>query len=313
MFVHIKELNIYEWNRTPSDGTIEILGAALYPDDLIITTSETPRTDHHGQDTNQYEDPVMQTILVTGATGTLGREVVAQAQGQGVTVRALVHRNAHTQLEEAQIAVGDLITGSGLAQAMAGVDTIIHCATGFGANSDMERDAARNLINAATKTGSPHLVYISIVGVDKSAFSYFKAKLGVEQLIEQSGLPFTILRTTQFHNFILNLIRSSESDGVIRLPKGLTFQPIAVKEVAKALVALALGPAHGHAPDMAGPQILTLEDMAQTYVQALGKQLHVHVDAMGEPSEYHDAFRAKHNLAPDRAIGQQTWEVFLKS
>lgn len=255
----------------------------------------------------------MADILVTGATGTLGREVVAQALKQRASVRALVRGATNPLSGTAEIVPGDLLTGAELPEAMAGVDAIVHCATGFGPESDAELVAARNMIDTARKAGAPHVVYISIVGVDKSAFSYFRAKYEVEQLIRQSGLPFTILRATQFHGFVLNFIRSCETDGSIHLPKGLAFQPIAVTEVAAELVALALKPAQGSVPSMAGPQVLTLEDMARAYVEIMQPGLVVHTAATEIASEYHDAFRSLDSVAPDRAVGHLTWEAYLQA
>lgn len=255
----------------------------------------------------------MANILVTGATGTLGREVVAQALKQHANVRALVRGATNALPGTAEIVSGNLLTGDGLADAMAGVDTIVHCATGFGPASDAELVAARNIIDTARKAGAPHVVYISIVGVDKSVFSYFRAKHEVEQLIRQSGLPFTILRATQFHGFVLNFIRSCEADGSIQLPKGLAFQPIAVMEVAAELVALALRPAQGLVPAMAGPQILTLEDMARAYVGIMQPGFVVHTATTESASEYYDAFRSRDSVAPDRAVGHLTWEAYLQA
>jgi uncharacterized protein YbjT (DUF2867 family) len=254
----------------------------------------------------------MSMILVTGATGTLGREVVRQALARNQNVRAYV-RGAEAALPDGvKTFPGDIRTGTGLREATRAVDAIVHCATFFDAGNVTDLEGARHLIAAAAENGSPHLVYISIVGIDDSKFSYFQGKLAIERMIEKSGLPFTILRVTQFHDFVLKLIASFEDKEApaIVLPAGLRFQTIDASEVADALVILATQPPVGRAPEMAGPEILTLEDMADTYKRAYRKP-HV-IRSEPTESEFHDAFRFGSNLVPDRAVGQTTWEAFLR-
>jgi uncharacterized protein YbjT (DUF2867 family) len=256
----------------------------------------------------------MSTILVTGATGTLGREVVRQALGRKQNVRAYV-REAEAALPEGVRAFpGDIRTGAGLREATKGVEAIVHCATFFDAGNVTDLEGARHLIAAASENGSPHLVYISIVGIDHGKFSYFQGKLAIERMIETSGLPFTILRVTQFHDFVLKLIVSFEDKEVsaIVLPAELRFQSIDASEVADALVAIATQPPVGRTPEMAGPQILTLEEMAYTYKRVYQKPHVIRSEAQSSKSDFHDAFRSGSNLVPDRAVGRTTWEAFLR-
>lgn len=255
----------------------------------------------------------MPKILVTGATGTLGREVVARALSRGASVRALVRRATDTLPAATEIAIGDLLTGDGLAAAFDDVDVVIHCATEFGPAVDAESTVARNIIEIARKGKQPHFVYISIIGVDTSAFSYFKEKLGVEQLIERSGLPFTILRATQFHPFVLKFLRSFEIGNSIRVPRGLTFQPVAEGEVAEELAKSALKPAQGLVPPIAGPEILTLEDMARAYVRIARSQLVVEIEPEENTSEYHVAFGNDDHVSAGHAVGHLTWEAYLQA
>ncbi len=131
-------------------------------------------------------------ILVTGGTGTLGRVVVRDLLAQSVPVRVLSRQPKPNDARAAWV-VGDLRTGDGIDEAVTGIDTIIHCASGRG---DVE--AARQLLHAAEKATCSHVVFISIVGVDRIPLGYYKSKHQVERLIESSGIPFTIVRTTQF-------------------------------------------------------------------------------------------------------------------
>ena len=254
----------------------------------------------------------MSTILVTGATGTLGREVVRLALVRNQNVRAYVREADAALPEGVKVFAGDIRSGAGLREAAKGVDAIVHCATFFDAGNVTDLEGARHLIAAAAENGSPHLVYISIVGIDHSKFSYFQGKLAIERMIEQSGLPFTILRVTQFHDFVRKLIASFEDEqaSAIVLPTGLRFQAIDASEVAEALVTIATQPPVGRAPEMAGPEILTLEEMADAY-KRIHRKPHV---IRSEPSEsdFHDAFRSGSNILPDRAVGRTTWEAFLR-
>ena len=117
---------------------------------------------------------------------------------------------------------GDLLTGEGLEEAVDGVGMIVHCATG---NGRADIDGTRNLIRAALRAGRPHLIYVSIVGVDRVDMPYYRAKLACEQLVEHSGLPWTIQRTTQFHELIVWMCTSQRWLPVIVMPSGVSFQP----------------------------------------------------------------------------------------
>jgi uncharacterized protein YbjT (DUF2867 family) len=174
-------------------------------------------------------EPAMNPILVTGGTGTLGRLVVAQLLDAGHEVRVVSRRARHAgRLAPSSSMAVDLRGGEGIDAAVAGVEAIIHCATS--ARGDVQ--AARNLIAAARRADVPGLAYISIVGVDRVPLRYYRAKLEVERLIRQSGLEWTILRTTQFHELVLRLAKASARLPVMLVPAGTSVQPIDAGEVA---------------------------------------------------------------------------------
>ncbi|WP_328609437.1 NAD(P)H-binding protein [Amycolatopsis sp. NBC_00345] len=243
-------------------------------------------------------------ILVTGGTGRLGRALVPRLLDTGHDVRVLT-RGKHEPAAHRWV-VGDLRTGSGLAGAAAGADVIIHLATTTG-RGDVA--ATGRLIEAATAAGAPHLVYVSIVGIDRIALGYYRAKLACERLVERSGLPWTILRATQFHDLIATICDVQRLLPVTLMPSGLRFQPVDVTEVAGRLVTLAAGPAANRAPDLGGPEAREAAELARGYLLAIGRRRPVW--AVPLPGKVIRDYRAGHHLAPDRATGRITFDDFL--
>ena len=241
----------------------------------------------------------MRPILVTGGTGTLGRVLVGQLTAAGHQVRVLSRKPAGTPGHF----TGDLSTGAGLAEAVAGTDVIVHCASDP-RHWPVDIDGTRRLVEAARAAGAPHLVYVSIVGVDRIPYGYYKAKLAAERVVEESGLPWTILRATQFHNLIAALAKVLTKSPVVPVPKGLSFQPCDIHEVAARLVELATAPATGRAPDFGGPEIRTAEELVKRY-------RHRPIVSVPLPGKVFRALRSGANLAPDRRSGRITFEDFL--
>ncbi|HYT13914.1 MAG TPA: NAD(P)H-binding protein [Candidatus Nitrosopolaris sp.] len=258
-------------------------------------------------------------ILVTGGTGGLGRRVVARLRNAGRKVRTL-SRRVHESADGIEYAVGDLAKGEGgegVEAAVAGVSIVVHCA-GVG---KIEEDTAqaRNLSRAAREAGVVHLATISVVGadripvksgVDRAMFAYFASQLAKERVVRESGLPWTNLRATQFHDgFILSMVRGMSKLPIVPLPARFRFQPVDADEVADNLVQLALGTPAGQAPDIGGPRIYDAEYLLRSYLKAVGKRRAILGVRM--PGAAADAIRAGANLTPDRAVGRRTWEEFL--
>ena len=257
---------------------------------------------------------VTSPILVTGGTGTLGRHVVPLLHDAGHRVRIL-SRHPHDPADGIEYVVGDLSTGEGADHAVEGVDTIIHCA-GSGRG---DGDKARHLVRAAVGAGRPHVIYISVVGaervpvvsgVDRAAFGYFASKRAAETVIENSGLPWSTLRATQFHDLILMVVRALAKLPVIPVPSGTRFQPVDTAEVAARLVELALGSPAGLVPDLAGPRAYPLGDLARGYLRAAHKRSRP-VLPMRMPGRAAKAIRAGANLPLVPGTGKRTWEDFL--
>ena len=252
-------------------------------------------------------------VLVTGGTGTLGRLVVPRLRAAGRQVRVL-SRRSHQATDGFEYVTGDLATGDGVDAAVAGVATVVHCA---GAAKGDDATTLR-LVRAASGAGVRHLVYISVVGsdrvpaergLDRAMFGYFASKLAAERVVADSGLPWTTLRATQFHQLFLTVARQLARLPVVPVAAGFRFQPVDAGEVAARLAELALGPPAGLVPDLAGPRVHAMVDLLRAYLRASGRRRPIL--PLPLPGRAARAVRAGAILAPDRAVGHRTWEAFL--
>src|SRR5215203_212415 len=253
-------------------------------------------------------------ILVTGGTGTLGRLVVRRLRDAGCDLRVLT-RHSDAAKDGIEFMTGELTTGQGIAPAVDGVETIVHLA----GSAKGDEDKTWNLLRAASsQTLLSHLVYISVVGaeripidspVDRAMFGYFASKWAAEKVIEDSGLPWTTLRATQFHDLMLMVAQALAKLPVVPVPAGFRVQPVEADEVAARLVELTLGEPAGLVPDMGGPRVYGAAELLRSYLRATQRRrLIVPVWVPGKAAR---VFRAGANLAPEQAVGRRTWEEFL--
>ncbi|MFD2077577.1 SDR family oxidoreductase [Actinopolymorpha cephalotaxi] len=255
-----------------------------------------------------------QQILVTGGTGLLGRQVVRRLLDAGAQVRVM-SRRARPAGDHSPYAwaTADLRSGAGVAEAVAGVDAVVHCATAFGRQAELH--LVRTLVSAvgpagaAGRDGPPHLLYTSIVGVDRIPLPYYKGKLAAEQLVQQSGLPYTVLRATQFHDLLRAVFAAAATvPGVMAVP-GFDFQPVDAGEVAGRLASLAIARPVGRAPDFAGPEVRHAGEFAAMFLEASGQRRRILPIRL--PGRTFGAYRAGAHLAPDQAAGKVTFADYL--
>lgn len=200
----------------------------------------------------------MRTILVTGGTGTLGRPTVTALRAAGHDIRVLSRRSGPG------LTTGDLTKGTGLREAVNGVDTVIHLATSLG-RADITQ--TRQLVEALRPSGVEHLIVVSIVGIDRIPLPYYRHKLEVERLVEQSSIPYSVLRATQFHNLIDQILTAQRFLPALLVPS-IKLQPIAVEDVATLLTTLAASPPAGRVPDIGGPEQTTLPALTRAWKTA---------------------------------------------
>lgn len=245
----------------------------------------------------------MSTVLVTGGTGTLGREVVRALAESGHRARiASRHPRPVGRSTEHQWATVDYTSGAGLADALAGVDAAVLATSGY-----RDTTALRAVMGAAP--ASTHLVYVSIVGIDDIPMPYYAQKLAAERELTGSGRPFTILRATQFHDLALALVRALAKPPVMLVPRGLSMQPVSAAEVGARLAALATAEPAGHAPDMGGPEVLSVQELARAYLHAAGMTRRI--VPVRVPGRMMRGLAAGANLTPEHADGSQTFAEFL--
>ena len=140
-------------------------------------------------------------------------------------------------------------------------------------------------------------------------FGYFGSKLAAEQVVANSGIPWTTLRATQFQQSFLAVARGMARLPVIPVPGGFRFQPIDAREVAARLAELALDEPARLVPEIGGPQVLGMGELIRIYLQATHRhRLMVSVPTIGGAAA---AVRAGGNLTPDRGVGRTTWEDFV--
>src|SRR5256885_12558505 len=201
-------------------------------------------------------------IVVIGGTGRIGSKVVAiLRQGGHEVVAASPNTGVNT------------ITGEGVKEAVAGAQVVIDLANSpsFEDKGVLEffQTSGRNLLAAEATAGVRHHVALSIVAIDRSDNGYFRAKVAQEKLIKASGIPYTIIRSTQFLEFLGGIADSSADGNVVRLPPVL-FQPIAADDVAASVADVALAPPRNGIVEIAGPERAPFNEIIARYLKAIG-------------------------------------------
>jgi uncharacterized protein YbjT (DUF2867 family) len=210
-------------------------------------------------------------IVIVGGTGLIGSKTVTILSRDGNEV---VAASPNTGV--------NTLTGEGLKEAVAGAQAVIDLA-----NSPSFEDQAvleffttsgRNLLAAEAAAGVRHHVALSIVGIDRSPdIGYFRAKLAQEKLIEPSGIPYTIVRSTQFLEFLDRIADSSTDGGTVRISPGL-FQPIAADDVASFVADATLATPRNGIIEIAGPERAPFNEFVERYLKAVGDQRKVMSD-----------------------------------
>ncbi len=192
-------------------------------------------------------------MVVTGGAGGLGRAVIGALAAHGRPARPASRRTGV-----------DLQTGARVRTVVSDADVVLHCASDPLHPRQVDLDGTRRMVEILDDLGRrPHLIYISIVGVDRVRFPYYRAKYATEIALARSGLPVTVLRATQFHSLVATLARRFSTGPMALHPTAMRFQSVDTDVVAARLVELALGPVPDgfvRATDLAGPSEIGLAE-----------------------------------------------------
>jgi uncharacterized protein YbjT (DUF2867 family) len=201
-------------------------------------------------------------IVIIGGTGLIGSKTVA-----------ILRQGGHEVLAASPNSGVNTITGEGVKEAVAGAQVVIDLANSpsFEEKAVLEffETSGRNLLAAEAAAGVRHHVALSIVGIDRSDNGYFRAKVAQEKLIEASGIPYTVIRSTQFLEFLGGIAAESTDGNVVRLSPGL-FQPIAADDVAAVVADVALAPPRNGIVEIAGPERAPFNEIVARYLKAAG-------------------------------------------
>lgn len=249
----------------------------------------------------------MATTLVTGGTGRLGRELLPRLVAAGHEVRTLVRRPDAVLPAGVEAVRGDLGAPPLPARALEGVAHVVHLASGSsgGDIEGIDLGGTRALIAAAQAAGQPHLLYLSIVGIELMPFPLYEAKVQIEAMLAASGLPWTSLRTPQFHELIWDVF--DQPPPTPFLASGMQYQPIACADVAESVVRL-LGqaPANGIV-EMGGPEVSEAAALASTFAEVMGRP----EPALRRAPSSEVMLTAL--LTPNHREGRVTWRQFLEA
>lgn len=245
-------------------------------------------------------------VMVTGGRGTFGTLLIPGLMAAGHDI-VVTSRSAGPAEPGTERRVIDLsrprISPSDLAE----IDVVVHAATNPVRPATVDVRGTALLAEAARQTGVEHLIYPSIVGVDAHPYPYFRAKAAAERRIEASGVPHTIVRATQFHEF---LDRIFSTGPFITVFPGFSFQVIDGGVVADRVVELVQTGPQGRVADLGGPRSERMRRMATTWKAATGSRKPlVPVPVVGRAAR---AFRRNQHHTPNRATGTREWDAWLE-
>ena len=201
-------------------------------------------------------------IVVIGGMGLIGSKTVA-----------ILRRGGHEVLAASPNSGVNTITGEGLEAAVTGAQAVIDLANAPSwedkAVLEFFETSGRNLLTAEAAANVRHHVALSIVAIDRTDNGYFRAKVAQEKLIKNSGIPYTIVRSTQFLEFLRGIADLSATGNIVRLPPVL-FQPIAADDVAAVVADVALAAPRNGIVEIAGPERAPFNDIVARYLKAVG-------------------------------------------
>ncbi|MBU8878854.1 SDR family oxidoreductase [Bacillus sp. FJAT-29790] len=248
-------------------------------------------------------------ILVTGSTGQLGLALLNQLKDSDNKIR-MTSRRKPEGFGDFEWVYSDLLSGEGLEEAVKDVEVIIHAATSPFKNSRfIEVSGLGKFLSKLQHI--KHFIYPSIVGIEEIPFKYYKLKYEAEELLKNSSIPYTILRATQFHGFVENLLLSKPIFKRYVIPGNIKFQSVDVSEFANHLIDLInIGP-QGRTDDFGGPDIMTLKEMAELKIKINNETNKVL--SISLPGKLYKSFFDGKNTNIIQKVGKTTFEEYLRN
>jgi len=249
-------------------------------------------------------------VLITGATGVLGRELARAARMAGHSVVGLSHRVSSPKYRGAGWVIGDVATGEGLDAAVKGADAIIHAATDRTRVQAVDIEGTRRLLAAARRAHIRHFVQVSLAGIDDIPLPYYRARRAVEHIVMGGALPYSIVRATLFHQTLDRYLRRLAAiPFVMPLPDGFVVQSVDAREVAVWLVRSLDERPRGRLADFGGPDVMRVGEAAAMWMRV--NQLDKRIVNLAVPGFVGTSFRARLNTAPFGARGKVSWREWL--
>lgn len=246
-------------------------------------------------------------VLVTGASGVLGRAVVPRLEQDGHEVR---RSSRHPKPGWVK---ADLATGEGLPEAVDGVEAVVHLASAtkqYSKAGEVDVAGTRRLTNAAERAGVGHIVLVSIVGIERIPITYYRSKLAAEKVLQAGRVPWSILRATQFPQLVdERFLPLASRLGVLLTDPGITIQLVDPRDVADRIAGLlASGPTR-RVENFGGPNVYTSEEIVRSWLRATGRRRPVL--SLRLPGKMARAMREGALTTTELPTGTRTWEDYL--
>ncbi len=244
-------------------------------------------------------------VLVTGASGNLGSVVLPRLVKDGYDVVGMSRQSRPGWV------TADLETGDGLAEAVRGVDAIVHLASSPTKTRKTDVEGTRRLVGAAAAAGVRHIMFISIIGVDRVPLSYYRRKVEAEAAIRAGGVPFTILRAAQFPTLVDSMFNGLSKLGPVLLDRNMLCQPVAVEDVADRIADLLAEPPTGGVVELGGPRAERMETLAREWLRARGSKRPIW--SIRIPGRFGREVRGGALTTKALPAGTRTWRNYLEA
>jgi uncharacterized protein YbjT (DUF2867 family) len=261
----------------------------------------------------------MARILVAGGTGVLGSAVVEALKTTPHVIRIMSSRAAPANRDlTSEWATVDITTETGLRDALADVDIVVNCLGNYRNVYQVDVLGTQRLADLSKEAGIQHFYHISIVGIDKVDYDFYRHKQAAEAAVIASGVPYSIQRVTQFHSYMFylmsNSLQSSPDGYVLPITHNAIFQPMDTHDIAAYALPMILDSPAQRLPDVGGPEIWQVADLARIFLSARQITNPVFVDPGSDvfPDTALGALRKGVLTEPRNRYGQMTWADYVR-